>query len=298
MTLLADLKIGQATDVGLARSLNQDYVSCFVPEDEIQCQDKGALFLVADGMGGHNAGEVASQEAVKCVRGVYYADTDRGVKENLREAFGVANRLLCDLAEADPAKVGMGTTLVAAVIRGHKATIANVGDSRAYLLRRKRFTQITVDHSWVEEQVRAGLLTPEQARRHPHRNLITRALGTRPGVEVDVFDVHLCRGDLLLLCTDGLSSQVSEQDLARILDSTPPREAAESLVARANGEGGIDNVSAVILQAGDRPAKGDFVPLFDGWQSRAAQGRLAVGLMALLILCLFALVLSFPVAGP
>jgi serine/threonine protein phosphatase PrpC len=297
MTTLADLQIGQASDVGQVRSLNQDCVSCFVPEDEVQCRDKGALFLVADGMGGHNAGEVASQEAVARVQESYYADATHDVGASLRHAFEGANQALGELAEADPAKAGMGTTLVAAAIRDGRATVANVGDSRAYLLRGKRFTQLTVDHSWVAEQVHAGELTREQAKRHPHRNLITRALGSKPEVKVHLFEIDLHKGDVLLLCTDGLSGPVSEQKMAQALSAASPQDAADDLVAQANERGGADNISVVIVQVGSRPTRTDLVPALSDLWARESRQRVAVALAALIVLCLLAMLLSLPVAN-
>jgi serine/threonine protein phosphatase PrpC len=291
---LTDLQIGQASDVGHVRSLNQDSISCFVPEDEVQFRSKGALFLVADGMGGHNAGEVASQEAVDCVPEAYYADEIHDVVESLRQAFETANQALCAMAEDDPSKAGMGTTLVAAVLREDRAIVANVGDSRAYLLRGKHLSQITVDHSWVEEQVQEGLLTRDAARRHPHRHLITRSLGTRPGVEVDLFDVDLQRGDLLLLCTDGLSGQVSDQKMAQVVHAMSPQEAAADLVARANAHGGVDNASVVIVQAGRRSSSTNFLPALGKlWVGERRQKRV-VGWTALAVFCVCTLILGVP----
>ncbi len=297
------LRVGQASDVGRVRSLNQDTVSCFVPEDEVQFRDKGALFLVADGMGGHRAGEVASQEAVDRVREGYYAattsdaDAPGGTGVILKRAFEAANDAVWTLAQADPSLAGMGTTLVAAVIRGGKAVIANVGDSRAYLLRGKEFAQITVDHSWVEEQIRAGELTHEQARKHPQRNLITRALGTRPEVAVDLFEVPLRDGDLLLLCTDGLTGQVAPRDVAAVIAELPPQEAADELVARANGRGGIDNVSVVIVQVGARARRVSLPPAVGNLRAADRRQQLAVGLAVLVVACVVAMILGFPVVN-
>jgi serine/threonine protein phosphatase PrpC len=289
-----DLQIGPASDVGHVRSLNQDFISCVVPEDEVQFRNKGALFLVADGMGGHNAGEVASQEAVECVLEAYYADATHDVVESLKRAFEIANQTLCAMAQDDPSKAGMGTTLVAAVIREDRAIIANVGDSRAYLLRGKRLSQITVDHSWVEEQVQEGLLTRDAARRHPHRNLITRSLGTRPGVEVDFFDMDLHRGDRLLLCTDGLSGQVSDQKMAQVVHAMSPQGAAADLVARANAKGGVDNVSVVIVQAGPRSGETDFLPALGSLCAGENRQKWVVGLAALVVFCMCILILGLP----
>ncbi len=271
-----ELWIGQESDAGLSRDLNEDYTAYLVPRDEAQRRRKGALFLVADGMGGRQGGEMASRKAVEQVMREYYADPSDDAADSLVRAFDIANRMVYDLAQADPARSGMGTTLVAAVIKGDppQATIANVGDSRAYLLHGKRLNQITVDHSLVEEQVRAGVLTREQARRHPQRNVITRALGIKPRAEVDLFQVEMQKGDVLLLCTDGLSSELAERQIGHIIRSAPPHHAAARLVAQANAQGGRDNISVMVVQAGSTAQP-----------SKQRNPRLARALIALAVAC-------------
>jgi serine/threonine protein phosphatase PrpC len=244
-----ELNVAKLTDVGRARDHNEDYVDFYIPPDPQQLARKGAIYLVADGMGGHQAGEVASQGAVELAVGQYYSDKTHEVGTSLVRAFRAANQLIHEQAQVDPSKKGMGTTLVAAVILGRKVYVANVGDSRAYLINKKGITQITEDHSWVEEQVRAGLLTPDQARRHPQRNVVTRALGSKPAVEVDLFEGEINEGDALLLCTDGLTGHVEDQELATIVGMRPPQQAAQSLVALANERGGHDNIGVVIVSA-------------------------------------------------
>ena len=244
-------QIGKVSDTGPARERNEDYADYLLPEDEQAMRDKGSLFLVADGMGGHKAGQVASREAVDQVMGAYYADPERDVGDCLVRAIKTANEAIYDLAQADPEMAGMGTTVVAAVARdgGRRVTIANVGDSRAYVLRRQRLTQITIDHSWVEAQYQAGMLTREQTQKHPQRNLITRAVGIRPDVEVDVYRTKLRRGDALILCTDGVSGELSDEQIVQIATSHPPSSAAEELVAEANALGGTDNATALVVRA-------------------------------------------------
>jgi serine/threonine protein phosphatase PrpC len=288
-----DLQIVKLTDVGRLRPHNEDYLDYYVPPDPQQRERKGAIFLVADGMGGHQAGEVASQGAVKLVIGQYYSDTTHDIGTGLVRAFRAANHQIYSQAQADPSKSGMGTTLVAAVILGRKVYVANVGDSRAYLVNDKGISQITEDHSWVEEQVRAGLLSVEQAYRHPQRNLLTRALGSKPAVDVDLFEGELGEGDSLLLCTDGLTGRVDDSEIAAMVQEHPPEEAARLLVAQANERGGNDNISVLIVRdhpevptvvapvpaaAGKKPGRSlPLIPILGG-----LAGLLVLSLLALL----------------
>jgi serine/threonine protein phosphatase PrpC len=243
------LAVGMATDVGSVRELNEDSVHYLVPVDEAARRSKGAIFLVADGMGGHQAGEVASRWAAEQVTYEYYADADNDPGNSLVRALKAANQTLYDQAQADPAKLGMGTTMVAAVVLGRSVYVVNVGDSRAYFINKREIGQITEDHSWVEEQVQAGLMTREQAERHPQRNLITRALGSKPAVEVDLFKGTIQEGDILLLCSDGLSGSLSEQQMAAIARAELPPQAALRLIALAKEQKAEDNISVLIVRA-------------------------------------------------
>jgi serine/threonine protein phosphatase PrpC len=249
-----DLQIAKLTDVGRIRPHNEDYVDYYVPSDPRQQELRGDIFLIADGMGGHKAGEVASRGAVEMVIAQYYGDTTLDIGTSLVRALRAANQHIYNQAQADPEKAGMGTTLVVAVIHGRKVYLANVGDSRAYLINKKGISQITEDHSWVAEQVRAGLLSPEQAYRHPQRNLVTRALGSKPSVEVDLFEGELHEGDSLLLCTDGLTGRVEDSEIAAIVQEHPPKEAARLLVAQANERGGNDNISVLLVDGSRQPS--------------------------------------------
>src|SRR6202049_3355875 len=201
-----------------------------IPKDPQVMARKGALFIVADGMGGHAAGEVASEIAGDAVTSVYYQDDSDDVAISLLHAIKRANALIHQRAAENMLRSGMGTTCVAAVLRGNMAYIANVGDSRAYLVRNGQVKQVSQDHSWVAEQVRAGLLTEDQARSHAQRNVITRCLGTQPDVEIDVFPVELQEGDSLVLCTDGLSGSISDEELRTIVDQHQPQESVYMLV--------------------------------------------------------------------
>src|SRR5215471_11645268 len=227
-----------------------------IPKDLQVMAKKGALFIVADGMGGHAAGEVASEIAVDTVSNMYYQEDSADVAASLLRAIRRANTSIHQRAAENMLRTGMGTTCVAAVLRGNMAYIANVGDSRAYLLRGSSVKQISQDHSWVAEQVRAGILTDDQARTHTQRNVITRCLGTQAEVDVDVFHEELKEGDSLILCTDGLSGLVSDEELLSIVDQFVPQESVYHLVERANENGGPDNITAIVArveEVGEEP---------------------------------------------
>lgn len=244
-----EFQVVKLSDVGRVRTHNEDYVDHHVPEDPLQRDQRGVLCLVADGMGGHQAGEVASREAVQFVIGQYYGDATHDVGTSLVRAFKAANRLVHEQAQADTAKAGMGTTLVGAVVLGQQVFVANVGDSRAYIIGKSGTNQITEDHSWVEEQVRAGLITQEQARVHPQRNLVTRALGSKASVEVDLFQGKIEHGDTLLLCTDGLTNHVRDPEIEVIVQQNQLEEAARLLVELAKERGGTDNITVLLVRA-------------------------------------------------
>ncbi len=251
------LDVAQLTDVGRKRPHNEDNMAHVIPLDQQVMAKKGALFIVADGMGGHAAGEVASEIAVDTVSKVYYRDDNEDVAVSLVQAIKRANALIHQRAAENMTRSGMGTTCVASVLRGNIAYVANVGDSRAYMVHHSEARQVSQDHSWVEEQVRAGLLTREQARSHAQRNVITRSLGTQSDVEIDMFIEQLEEGDTLVLCSDGLSGLVSDEDLCAIVDQYQPQESVYRLVERANENGGPDNITAIVIrvqEVGSEPA--------------------------------------------
>ena len=234
------LRAGSATDPGMVRTNNQDSVLAEV-----------TTFVVADGMGGHAGGEIASATAVSSLRRSLMSTT---TAEGLMEAVREANRAVGDASLDDPDLAGMGTTAVAAVLvgtdTGDRLLIANVGDSRAYHFHEGILEQVTEDHSMVAELLRDGSITQAEAANHPQRHVITRVLGTSPDVDVDLFELRLNEGDRVLLCSDGLTNEVSEEEIIRVLRSiSDPTEAAEDLVRRANAHGGNDNISVVVVDA-------------------------------------------------
>ena len=221
------------------------------PHNEDRFLADPPLLVVADGMGGAQAGEVAATVAVEAVAGLG-ADTSVG---RLRQAVEEANRSIRQMAAADPDRSGMGTTVTAALLEQGRLELVHVGDSRAYLLRDGALRRLTDDHSIVGELVRRGLLTEEEADAHPQRNVITRALGAEPEVQVDELVYELRSGDVILLCTDGLYAEVGEDVIARIIAGAPTlAQAADGLVGAANEAGGSDNITVVLARFNGEPA--------------------------------------------
>jgi serine/threonine protein phosphatase PrpC len=232
---------------GVTRGYNEDMIQG-TPVDSSPAS-RGYLYLVADGMGGHNAGEVASEGAVKRIYEGYYVDGDPNVHRSLDKVIRQANAELYAQAQANPTQRGMGTTLTGVVVQGDRAYIAHVGDSRLYRVRGGKAEQLTQDHSWVAEQVRAGVLSPDQAEVHPQRNVITRALATAPDVRVDHSDVDLQAGDVLVLCSDGLSTEVGDNQIAALsTKAATAQEAVQRLIKLANDNGGEDNISVAVIR--------------------------------------------------
>lgn len=238
------IKSYSLTDIGRRRKLNQDTVySC-----DHDLGNLKNLYIVADGMGGHKAGDYASAYTVKAIeREVGYCEFDSPIKV-LRDAITVANSDVFDKAQSDADFAGMGTTTVAATIDDMTLYVANVGDSRLYLIDND-IKQITRDHSLVAEMVRKGSISEEVARNHPDKNIITRAIGASKGVDIDFFEVELKPGDVVLMCTDGLTNMVEDEEIFRIVAAAKDIEdAAENLVNMANHNGGKDNIGVVIVK--------------------------------------------------
>jgi serine/threonine protein phosphatase PrpC len=256
------LAYGILTDVGQKRERNQDNVTSHVPEEAGVLEERGALFVVCDGMGGHAAGEVAAELGVRTIREVYFASQGQDVITSIAQAVKAANDAIYSLARSHSEYSGMGTTCVTLVIVGGRAYIVNIGDSRAYIIRDGQMRQVTQDHSWVAEQVRIGLLTEEQARVHAHRNVITRSLGTQPNITADLFVETLRAGDRVLLCSDGLHGYVEEDAIAQeVVTQSSPEVAARDLIDMANANGGPDNISAILVEVVETPEVTGPIPL-------------------------------------
>jgi len=236
------------TDVGCVREANEDSGVYFKPSDPTEIERQGILVVVADGMGGHASGEVASRMAVETVKRAYYREK-KGSADALRVAFEEANARIYAAAHEDPSLLGMGTTGTALVILGGHAFAAHVGDSRLYMLRGGDLYQLTEDHSEVMEMVKRGIISQEEARTHENKNVILRALGTGPAVEVSTWDAPLAvrPGDQFLLCSDGLHDMVEDAEIREIVAaSADPHDACDRLVAKARERGGHDNITVGI----------------------------------------------------
>ncbi len=244
------------TDQGKKRPNNED---AFLADDGL------GLYAVADGIGGHAGGEVASRMTLETLSEVLHnefardkdapasrisPDTDQYLSA-LRDAVALANTAILQAAAKNSGLAGMGTTVTVVFLRSRTAVLAHVGDSRAYLLRDGTLKQLTKDHSFVAEQIRAGLISPEQALMSPYRHVITRSVGIHPDIHADLGTFEVRQGDTILLCTDGLTEMVRDDDIARILGSETPPAAAENLIQRANDNGGVDNITVVVVRIED-----------------------------------------------
>ncbi len=236
------LNAAAATDVGLQRRANED---CHAVAPDL------ALYVVADGMGGHAAGQLASDLACRAVVSrVSESVGPSSLSERLRGAVASANEAIFQTAAARPELQGMGTTVVALLASGARAAVAHVGDSRVYRVRDRSIRQLTDDHSLVGELVRRRQISPDDAREHPHRHVLTRALGVRGHVEPDLAEFALVAGDVFVLCTDGLTAHVSDDEMAKRVGEAGDdlQETAESLVDLANQRGGEDNITVALIR--------------------------------------------------
>ncbi|HEX9895984.1 MAG TPA: Stp1/IreP family PP2C-type Ser/Thr phosphatase [Gemmatimonadales bacterium] len=231
------------TDKGVVRSANEDY--------HLMLLERG-IFIVADGMGGHAAGEVASEMAVRIIAdelGSFRGLPDADVASRLFKAIQSANGAIFRRTLVEHDKRGMGTTATAMVLFPRRYLIAQVGDSRAYILREGKLFQITKDHSYVQEQVDAGLLTSDQARTHPYGNVITRCVGSNEEVVPDLYFGNLQSGDVILLASDGLTGMLEDDQLARIMKAdSDPTQWVDTMISDANRRGGLDNITVIIVR--------------------------------------------------
>ncbi|NLI11254.1 Stp1/IreP family PP2C-type Ser/Thr phosphatase [Pelotomaculum propionicicum] len=236
------MKWSYTTDTGLVRSLNEDSL-CLSPET--------GFFAVADGMGGHKAGEVASRTALQIIKRELDRRLGLGVKpaDALVEAIKEANRTIYEMAAQNADWAGMGTTITACLKNKNHVLIGQVGDSRAYLLRGSEIARLTEDHSLVQQMVKNGGITEEQAFKHPQRNVLTRALGTATSLEVDLYKVKVKPREMLLICTDGLTGYLRQEELSEIITTAPDLDTAvDRLLKKAIQSGGADNITIILVE--------------------------------------------------
>lgn len=238
---------GAKTDMGRVRENNEDKHEHFLAEGESDVAGKGHIFVVCDGMGGHEAGQVASELGCKTFIDVYRNHPSEDVMSAARSGVAAANRFILDVARVVPKRKGMGTTLSAVIVVQDRVVLAQVGDSRIYRWRGGICERLTRDHTWVEESVAAGMAR-EQAEQSPYRNMLTRAVGVEPEVAVDLFEFEALEGDVFMICSDGVTNHVSDDRIGEILGAGSPSEAAWRLVGEALVGGGSDNATAVVVR--------------------------------------------------
>ncbi|GHO49396.1 PP2C family protein-serine/threonine phosphatase [Ktedonospora formicarum] len=245
------LQTASLTDIGLKRAVNEDNMLSVLPDNPKLLERKGALFVVADGMGGHKFGDIASDIAVRGIREAYYKDPGEDIEASLRRSVQAADQEIYRRnQESGTREEGkwMATTCVVAVLKDERLYIANIGDSLAYVIRGNQILQLAENHSWVEEQVRLGTMTREVAQAQGKNNVITRCMGLNSEIEVFTTSEPIQNSDILVLCTDGLHGKVGEDEIRDITQQFGPEESTKRLIARANEEGGPDNITAVVVR--------------------------------------------------
>ena len=245
-----DIKVVIRTDLGNVRTNNEDAGLYLRVSDAKVFSEKGCILLVADGMGGHAAGEVASKMATDIISKEYFSNSSNDITKALSKAFALANKSILNAAARDSEKKGMGTTCTVLVVAGSTVYYAHVGDSRAYALRNKKIERITTDHTYVQQLIKDGSISREEAEKHPQRNILTNAMGTKPEMPVDtgqcafVLQAH----DRLMLCSDGLYDYLMDEEIEAMLNQYELQEAATQLIAEAKKRGGHDNITVVLAE--------------------------------------------------
>lgn len=243
------LTFGACTDLGRVRSENQDSYGKFPEGNDDITLPKGQLFIVADGMGGQRGGREASTIAVETISQQYFSDPETDIAKSLAQAIQKANAAIYEFSTTHAGFQNMGTTCSALVLKDNRAYVAHVGDSRIYRMAKGAITQLTDDHSNVAEMQRRGMLTKEEAKNHPERSHLYRAIGVRPEVAIDRIEkIQLSTTETFLLCSDGLVNHVEDEEMMDVLKKFPPEEACHQLVAMANDRGGYDNVTVLVVQ--------------------------------------------------
>jgi len=245
---LPKVTIGVKTDIGRRRENNEDKFEYFLPETDSVLAARGQVFLVCDGMGGHAAGQIASELACKTFIDVYLGHPTTDPQVAIYGAVVAANRFILNAGRDNPTRRGMGTTLTGLILVQDKAYVVQVGDSRCYRLRDGKLEPLTLDHTYIEEMVRSGGMTRENAENHPERHMLTRAVGVEDNVLPDIFEFDVKENDTYLLCSDGLLNHVPDDAIQRSLEFNPPSAAAWDLVGQALLDGGSDNVTIMVVR--------------------------------------------------
>ena len=253
-----NIKAVVLSDLGNVRTNNEDIGMFYRIADEEITREKGYLLLVADGMGGHKAGEVASRMAVETISQEYFKQNGNNgnIEKNLSKAFATANKKIFELAAKNKAYQGMGTTCTAFAIVGESVYYAHAGDSRGYFIKKDAILRVTEDHTYVQELVNKGEISSQEADTHPKRNILTNAMGTRPEIRIDTgkCEWSFTINDKLLLCSDGLYDYITETEMQAILNERPIHDAAEYMIQETKKRGGHDNITVVIAEKIVEPA--------------------------------------------
>jgi protein phosphatase len=255
LTVRPHLSYGMKTDIGRVRENNEDKYEVFLTETDSELASRGQVFVVCDGMGGHEAGQIASELASKTFIEVYRTHPATEPEEAARAAIKAANRFVLDHARLIPNRRGMGTTLTGLCILQNKGLFTHVGDSRLYRLRGDQLEQLTFDHTWVEQTVRAGTMSREDAEAHPYRHVLTQAVGTEDEIQPDIVTFDLEDGDMFMLCSDGVTNHLTDEAIHTSLASGKGCfQIAWDLVAGALAGGGSDNATAVVVRVNELQA--------------------------------------------
>ena len=250
------MEISSNTDKGVVRKNNEDSLLVIPPWSNASISKKACLFLVADGMGGQNAGEVASHIAVNYTREWFNQNSLTEITTKLvDDLINSANEKVWEYSQKHPETSGMGTTFTTIIIKGNKAVIGHIGDSRIYRLNNNKLTQLTNDHSIVGEQVRLGKLTPNQARVHPARSILSKVLGARQFIKADVFEIEIAANDEFIMCTDGIYGMLDCEKIEEIIKTTETEKLANKLIEAANNAGGSDNSTVIAFKLSSIPIK-------------------------------------------
>jgi serine/threonine protein phosphatase PrpC len=254
MEIRPDVELANMSDVGCVRQVNEDYFAYVEPQDQLEFDRRGRLLMVADGMGGHKGGQVASSLAVDVVRNKFLEADSDDARSVLIDSFQAAHRTIIEASHDSTDLDGMGTTCCAAILKNGQLVFGSIGDSRLYLIREGSVQPLTEDHTVVNALIKQGVLSPEEARHHEQRNVLTAALGSEAStIAGDFNSIPVQAGDTFLMCSDGLHGLVTDQEMGEVVDSQPLTDACRQLIELAKDRGGPDNITVQLLRVRDIP---------------------------------------------